>query len=214
VNAGSPVHKRSGFAKDYGLREFKVELTEDRLAALPDGPLVARLSVTGPIYDLNPTAPGKVVPGVLRRQLDAPWTLVPADESTVKLRTDPALRPAVLAALALHYVEYRGDRGDLCAGILLRVPPPVPLAFTALIGDASRSRIYKLSPGVLPDPFHRDYEARSPASDFAADRVDLVLRPDVAQAAETVDFHEIWGEEVVIENIRVRPPSAPPPARR
>ena len=39
--------------------------------------------------------------------------------------------------------------------------------------------------------------------DLAAERVDVILRPNPAVARKTVDIDRIWGEEIIFHNVPV-----------
>jgi hypothetical protein len=186
---------------------------------LKDGPQRARLALNLAVHQY-PSA-SNPLPIVRKRVApEAAWELLPADRSSVRMVIDPALANAVRASLTAQYVYY--DRSGYLSMSLLARDCPVPVAFDVWlrseagewrIGSGSFSRDGGiLSPGdfvagargLLGEQFLPTGEHSLPSSrlnEFTGNVVDVLLRPNAAEASRSLVETEVWGEEIVISNV-------------
>jgi predicted RNA-binding Zn-ribbon protein involved in translation (DUF1610 family) len=184
----------------------RCRLDEDVLEKLTDGRQALRTRVNLHVWrHTGPTSEDGTFARASRSvQLAARWTLLPADQPSCAIVTDPSLRPAVERSLA-------GTRGASSSGpgypgrptaILRGSDPPVGLSYDAPYGQGMLR-----SGSVVARPKDQSYsDVGHPILGWLFPRpqtVDIVLRPNPEHAARTVDVTEIWGHEVIIQNVPV-----------
>jgi hypothetical protein len=139
------------------------------------------------------------------------WVELPATQPSVVLVDDPALRPAIERAVTIrkaHLVQTR----VLTAFVDFRIgPTPVPLAYDVFLRTDARE--WKLTPLVHPGPgggtVGTTDSVRSEVNGFAAEVVDVVLRPNPdAAATRTLDIDRVWSGEVVLRDVKIDDPAA------
>ena len=204
--------------------EVPAELPPAVLARLADGPQTVRVVLevlpapeatnawTRPPLRRPSRVPGPPPPADeptrVQLELEASWTLTPADQPTVALKADPLLRPAVRHSLILTLLDYDVRlQTPRLAGQLLCRQPPVTLCADAVV----RVRFAgQLGAGAVACPARQSVESNVvgevPGPGLESKTVDVILRPNPALAARTVDVAEIWGEDVVLEGVPVRYP--------
>ncbi|HEX2973947.1 MAG TPA: hypothetical protein VHP11_16565 [Tepidisphaeraceae bacterium] len=163
-------------------------------------------------YSLPPR-PDMVLPLTLQAQ----WEQV--NEPTVKLNTDPSLRQAVFNSLSASIHSY--DNPPKVAVSLQSASPPTGLAFDVYLRAdqttwKTASIVFIATKGgshipreVSPAPNETPPED-VPLAELQT--LDLILRPSIEAAENTVDLMEIWGEEIVLKDLPIlRPPPRPRP---
>lgn len=202
--------------------------TDFNLEALPrlaDGPQTVR--VTAYVLPIQPTAAPPARPAYPFRgrpppappepeddpkrthiELEAAWTLTPADQPPVGLVLGPALRPDVERAVRLAELQYDiRTQTPRLVGTLRCDQPGVTLTCDAFVRVGYAGRLW--AGPLVCGPNERlgaDLAVEVPGPGIEARAVDVILRPSVAKAVRTVDIVEIWGEDVVIKDVPVRYP--------
>jgi hypothetical protein len=82
--------------------------------------------------------------------------------------------------------------------------PPIGLAFAGFVRDASgREWPMASDPLVCEKGEKRDWRFIAAWDGFDADRVEVILRPNIGAAARTVEMKQIWGGEIVFRYVPV-----------
>ena len=161
-------------------------------------------------------APGSPAPPAARAL--ARVRVVPADEPTVRVVTDPALAPRVRSAVtvargngqrAAGVTDWGEGRNVLSVSMPVSDALPVPLAFVAEVDDGravrtlGREVIQPPPPGGSGGVTIFGYRMEP---GFDADVIDLTLRPDPDLAEGTTGVTEVWGGPIRFERLPVHWP--------
>jgi hypothetical protein len=210
--SGSFGNGSSLSASGGGWSSQTIPLDPKRMAAAKDGRQTLKVRMKVKIFD-SPM-PARAVPPDATRDIDfdIPWTLLPADEPTVKPIHDPSLRPAVEKAIRDVRLQMSNNfQQDYVNVNAFFENAPVALAYKIILRQGeqewpagSMSVLGKKSMG---------WGTGGQAEGLSADRVDVIFRPDERVAADTVDLHEYWDGEVVVKDVaieRTKPAGNPP----
>jgi hypothetical protein len=220
----------------------KFAIAPDDLKTLPDGP--NRLDVTLRVKMLErfKPPPSTTDKEVTSDEVTVSTTLnlVPTDQPTVEVVSDPSLRDAVESSVVLRGYRisnmyagfaYRGggrhviiakdrDGSDQAQFMIDAQRPPIALASDVVVVDPA-GREWPLYPITIEQGSQGGHIISGHWDGFGADRVDVVLRPNPAAAAETVGITRIWGGSVRFKNVAVvwdkeakRPTTRPASARQ
>ncbi len=144
----------------------------------------------------------------------APLTVLPQGAPVVNMVLDEGRRQGVEAAIScpLPIVVRPGAAGASNASAsVLFTDLPIGVAFDVFARAEGREWPFGIA--VLNGGF-RGQHAVGVGGDvpgLTAPKVDLILRPSVAAASNDTEILEIWGEEIVLENVPVRWPKEPGP---
>jgi hypothetical protein len=192
-------------------------LDADVLSKLTDGPQQLGVVLDVRLHD-TPATPPVVLEG---RTLECAWAL--ATQPTVSLVDRPELRAAVEQSLRADPIGagVRPSDGTATPG-LLHVSvnanhPPMDLAFDMFLRFEGRE---------VPMGSVEFRSAQSSGSEISTDldvlrgahpdHVDVILRPSIRAAANTLDITSIWNVEVVLKDVPAHGPQTGPstaPAR-
>jgi hypothetical protein len=194
------------------------------LDRLRDGPHTVRLVLDVAVHQY-PSASNRL-PIVWKRVApEAAWELLPADRSSVRTVIDPALANSVRASLTAPYVYY--DKSGYLSTSLSARNCPVPLAFDVWLrtelgewrigrgsfprdgGSISVGDFVTGANSLLNEqqvPTGKDTVPTSRLNEFTGNVVDIVLRPNAAEASRSLVQNEFWGEEIVISNVPAHHP--------
>lgn len=131
--------------------------------------------------------------------LKAGFEVVPADKPTVAFVTDPALRPAVEAALRPQELVMQANQVSSTIHV---DSASVGRAFNVVARRGDRE--WPLGSINAAPGKSTGYSIHGEMEGFEGDRVDLVLRPSLEVAKGTTDVFEVWGEEVVLKDVPVK----------
>lgn len=187
-----------------GSRTFLLFLNPRALAEMADGPQAVGLTVDAEFIDSLPSAAGSGR-WTVRFELAAPFRLEPAGAVTGRPVADPALRQRVLATLSADPVDLAVEHGQLSASVSVTArDPPVGLGVGTWVRAGGHE--WPAMGGTFSTGLTQWAGIGTPGGDLAAakvDAVDLVLRPDRANAERLVEL-EYWGEEVILKDVPVR----------
>ena len=137
-------------------------------------------------------------------------TVAPKGEDVVRTVSDPSLAQTLRDSL--RPIEFRSDTSDnnlpTISGTIDIRSPPVAGAFNVAArvkrADGSIEDVQMMEMSFRAGASTR-YRLFGAVSRAAAPPVslDLVLTPSPATAARTVDLTEIWGEEILLENVPI-----------
>jgi hypothetical protein len=129
------------------------------------------------------------------------------DDDPIELIVGEPLRAAVAESVGIRSCRAKhtiAGRRYVQVRVALE-DPPVDCAFEVLLQDGHRR--WRLGRIIARRAWPGDDRAGvyldCMADDLGGPTLDLVLRPDRAAAAESMDLWRIWGEEIVIEGVRV-----------
>ncbi len=147
--------------------------------------------------------------------------VVAKDIQLVRTTTDPALRDAVLKAVrfercGIKEVVFSGN-GSFYLKWDHQLPMGLPLPVSVAFDIDMRQGPQEMSVGqmVLEKSSNRVFGSgqrfdyvyshwmldKKRSNNFHTGRVDLILKPNVAYAAETLNIYQIWGEPIVIKDV-------------
>ena len=130
--------------------------------------------------------------------VETQFTLVPAGMQAVKLRVPAEHQAAMRAALNIR----RTGTARRPQITIEAKSTPLPIAAQVWIRSNGRERFV----GTLFNysDWTRLYTSVCDLTGFDSDYVDIVLRPDPELTIETIGITEIWGQEIILEQVRVR----------
>jgi hypothetical protein len=189
---------------------MQANLPDDREAAydlgpvlteLTDGPKTVKQTFSFQVYESWPPWGRPLAVG--SADVAAAWVLVPTDRPTVAVDPEPSRRSVVEAAVAVADMTVDGQTASLTVEAMR---PPIDLAYDVILSADGRQwpagsvrfRAGKVAAHCLA------VRARG----LTADRVAVVLRPNAAEAAGTVDMTRVWGGEVRVRDVSVKRLSA------
>jgi hypothetical protein len=129
----------------------------------------------------------------------AAWTLTSPDQQSVKLVVTPGLRGEMTKSVML----WESGRRDGSASVVV-AGPPVAVCARILARDSDGRIRHLEGPVLVPagQSARWGISPRKPAfNDGSA--TDVIVRPDPAAAAATVDVREIWGEDIVFPKVEM-----------
>lgn len=155
-------------------------------------------------------------------------TVLPSDANDIALVVDPTHRTAIAASIqpsaiwrSERIVNGRGVRlnglmlernsiGDIeLNGFLKITSPPVGVAFDVFLRSADGREIPigsvkgNVGQTIEVQVLGNRSAATALLEEWSASRGDLILKPSVAAARRDRHLVEIWGEEIVIPNVRI-----------
>ena len=186
---------------------FASRIDDDVLQKLQNGPQTAHYILPVVVFDRASNGPST---GAWQREplcatnveFTKKWTLTAADQPTVASVIDPSLRAAVRASILPQNKPtiYRFKQGDETRAFLeFDHYPPIDCMFDVFLRSGSR----EWKAGRLQYCAAEGLVHLAMLTGVDGDRVDLILRPTAQAAAETLGITRIWGEEVVIPNVKV-----------
>jgi hypothetical protein len=148
-------------------------------------------------------------------------TFLPAGQSTVKVNVDPAIKAEVDHAFTIKRVETKRIETGPLSRPTTSEPTTGEKYFARVVLDFQSRPIDNVFTIVLKDGEH-EYKAGSEAhvikaeennglismapiaADLSGKRVDVILRPNPDAAENSIDLFEIWGEEIVFNDVLVQ----------
>ena len=137
-------------------------------------------------------------------------TFLPAGQSTVNVNVDPAMKDEVDRAITIKRVEtgpmsQPTTNAKYFARVVLAVQPrPIDNIFTIVLRDGKTEYDAGSHAHVIKAEEGNDLiSMASIAADLSGKRIDVILRPAPDEAERSIDLFEIWGEEIVFEDVLV-----------
>jgi hypothetical protein len=197
-------------ASDGGGMVQVLPLDPQRLAAAEDGR--QRLEVHVKVNVIEGAGPRSAPPTVTRDiKLDIPWTLLPADQPTVKAVYDPSLQAAVEKSIGSVQLRMSHPSQFDQMGVELRIAaPPVALAYRVFVRSGDQE--WPAGTFSVPRNFRTSWGLGGEVKGLTADRVDVIFRPDATLAANSIELREYWNDEVVVKDVAIYRPAARPAA--
>ena len=209
----------SGFGIDvWGGRTSgsQIDMKAKDIADVPDGQTTVVIDLEQEFYQSAAEWPGTPL-GKRMARITVPLEIVPADAETVKVVKDAALRESVEKALKID--TYRFPASGPTSTVLVEddervsvsiqaTNPPVSLAYDVFVKAAGRE--WKIGTASFPrgktggwgmDEDAKDMPGFARASPTA---VDLILRPSMKVALNTIDILEMWDGEVTFRDVPVQ----------
>ena len=205
----------------------RLVIPPDKLATLSDGPNPLRVTVRVTIQEAQAPPHSNRTKDLVTHDVEttAMVNVVPADQPTVQVVTDPGRRTDVEACLTLKgwrepRVFVSWDHGDWGVGrdvhvskdawgndhalflIAVQRPPPIGLAFDVSVIDRS-VRAWPSDSVAIDAGANWGSVCRGAWDGFNADKVDVLLKPNPAVAAATVGITQIWGGEIRFRDVPV-----------
>lgn len=178
-------------------------LPADILAALADGEQPAEVGYTVVLDRGGHRAKADHV-------IKARWKLLPADTPSTDVDTDPAAWQAIERGLSVRYVNVETGPGPVRSGLVTTWPDfpkgtPTPLALELSIRKSGQEwpvAQFLFRPSMSSCQWWGLPADQCPP--LLDGRVDVVVRPSTAAAAQTVDVTRIWGgPEIVRKDVPV-----------
>jgi hypothetical protein len=176
-------------------------------AAANEGPQVLRLVFdvqvhNGPEYDESPAGSAVLVHKTVIH--DLAWSVVPADAQTVELLQSPQLDAAMRAGTGPAEVQCMVDPtgGKRVTAYVRRQEASVTVAMMISLRAGSRDWVCGSTMRFAGNADF--YGSNRIMPDFDADRVDVVLRPDLDAPRHTAHVTQIWGGDLVFRDVPVR----------
>jgi hypothetical protein len=184
----------------------KFALDPDRLAATVDGPQVLKIHLTLNVFE-NFQARAKGAAATRELDLQIPWTLMPADATPIRIIEDPSLRPAMEKAITVRRLSMHGSPAANNGNLEFTFhPAPVSMAYRIFVRSGER----EWQVGSIAQPAGRSLNMTTSGDidGLEADSIDVVLRPDVEVALDSVELTEFWNGEIVVKGVPVIYPDA------
>jgi hypothetical protein len=153
------------------------------------------------------------------QEFRTPLKVLPPGSDLVQLVSDPRFADDMRRSIRLQHLSARGQPGaQFAGGTIFFDTPPVAAAFimfwryphpAAEVGF----REVRIGPvrGAVGSSHGTGIHAALP-DEFSAEAVDVILRPDRGTGMQFIHVTEIWGDEIIIPDVKVlRPPPTPPP---
>ncbi len=181
---------------------------------LPNGVYVASIAIDVAFYEEVDVARfGWNPPPALastERSFRAQTSVVAVDDPTasVVFLHDDAVRDRVGKAVSVRDLEFRRGQGNeiVVGGSFAAENLPVPVAFDVFLRSGDQEW-YLTSPAATPEDRTMYSGFWGHLFNFNANlrQVDVVMRPSAGAARDTIDIKKIWGEEVVIKDVAIKP---------
>lgn len=144
---------------------------------------------------------------VSQRTIAVPFTLNVIDPSkySVSHRSSPDLRDPMRKSFTIEAAALSRRLLDSHMNVAVIVyKPPMDYAFALMIRTADRDvRLGEMAGRAGEEDFHVIWVDRPPATFSIGDVTTIVLMPDIAAARSKPDIREIWGEEIILENVPI-----------
>ena len=142
-------------------------------------------------------------------ELSEDFEILHKDAEVVRVIPNPELKPQIEQAFGMTSLDIRDRKGGLALSGGIQVnDSPVSMAFDVFVRDESgrewfvgRIQFSRADPAISTFASSNFWGY---VDGFTADRVDIVLRSSARAARENSDFTEIWGGEIVLEDIEVQ----------
>jgi hypothetical protein len=184
----------------------------DVLARLHDGTQKVTMVVDLTIDTRSTGKQSAPVKEIVHTRLNAEgsFDLLPADVPSVKLVTPPNYRASVESAVHVDklLMEYgQPVKGATAATFIMQLGyTPVRISADVYLRNG-RHEWLAGSLGnwnsLLADR-SLAFRTRLRVDGFFCDRADVILRPNIQRALETLDVTEIWGEEIILKDVPAR----------
>jgi hypothetical protein len=194
----------------------QIEINAKDFADIPNGPTTVAVEVEQEFYQARPQWPGTLL-GKRTTTITLRLEIVPADAETVKVVKDAALREAVEKSLVIsswHFsasnqqpVVFIEDDKQVSFSIQAN-NSTIGLAYDVYLKTPQRE--WKMGTASFPKGKTGGWGLNEDVKDmpgFAPDRVervDIVLRPSVKVALNTIDILEMWDGEVMFQDVPVQ----------
>jgi hypothetical protein len=136
---------------------------------------------------------------------------LPVGQSTVNVNVDPSIKDAVNRAITINRVETGPistptTSAKYSVRVVLAVQPrPIDNIFTIVLRDGETEYDSGSHAHVIKAEDGNDLiSVASIAADLSGKRIDVILRPAPGEAENSIDLFEIWGEEIVFEDVLVQ----------
>jgi hypothetical protein len=137
-------------------------------------------------------------------------TFLPAGQSTVNINVDPAMKAEVDRAITIVRVETGpaanpNSRNEFYAKVILAYwPRPIDTAFTIVLKDGENEYEAGSVAMAAEEKANGFNSMASIPVDLSGKRIDVILRPAPEVAERSLDLFEIWGEEIVFNDVLVQ----------
>jgi hypothetical protein len=197
-------------AKQSPIIAASLDVDDESMRQLPDGPHTLRLelelSVTHPV-----SATGAATANRLPLTIACPFTLVPADASTVALDPDRSKHDEFVRGAATPRLTAPPGQAYMQAAFSVPWETHLPYAYDVWVrrGEAAVT----LGTIVRSDDTVGEHVVGGtvPPELAAAGTVDVELRPNPSAAAATLDLDAILGRTLTLRDVRVVRPTTPGP---
>jgi hypothetical protein len=174
------------------------------VAAASDGTKKLHVTLKAEIYDHQNPADKEPATATKDVDLKTTWDLVAADAVTVKKIDDSNITAAVENSIKVNVITvHAGDPNYVTLNINFD-KVPMPMACKIVLRSGNREwpggNIY------MTRNNNSGWGVGSQVKDFDASTVDVIFRPDLDTALNTVDMTEYWTGEAVIKNVKVTRP--------
>jgi hypothetical protein len=151
-------------------------------------------------------------------EFSAPLEVLPPGSQLVQFVTDPQLEAGMRRSIRIERLSASAQQGSIFAGgNIFFDQPPLPAAFVMYwrypdVGAEGGYREVRIGParGEVGSSHGTGIHALLPEG-FATERVDVTFRPDIGTALQSLHIKEIWGDEILIEDVEVRLAPQPRP---
>lgn len=191
-----------------------VEPDDAAMKDLAPGPHRVTVRMEIRLYDLPYAAAQTATPLVTQTiALDSDWELV--NEPTVRVVTDPSLRPAVEKSVRITRVARQAYDPDHISVEVEASSPPVGLGYAVILRAGNRehnvgSVSFKAVPASAKMGGGHSWHTGSQVRDLKADVCDVILRPSLNAVEATVDLTEMWDGELVFKDVKIEGPKRSP----
>ena len=136
---------------------------------------------------------------------------LPVGQPTVNVNVDPSIKDAVNRAITINRVETSPMSTPTTSAkysvrvVLAVLPRPIDNIFTIVLRDGETEYDSGSHAHVIKAEDGNDLiSVASIAADLSGKRIDVILRPAPEEAENSIDLFEIWGEEIVFEDVLVQ----------
>jgi hypothetical protein len=181
--------------------DLKLDLDPVKSSAAGAGEQIVRIVMDVSIKaDAN--VADKAKSGVLctrRFERELSWTLIDPNLETVQMVHAPSLEPVFRQLVRTGALTI--DKSGKASLPVEAKTLPMPLACDVIVQQGARE--WPLSPVAFPSG-NGWTQSVGNIFDLSANRVTIVLKPDLWEARGTVDITRLWDGELVIRNVPVR----------
>jgi hypothetical protein len=214
-------HRRGGSGMEVNIwggrtSGSQIDINAKDFADIPNGPTSVTVEVEQEFFQTAPEWPGTPL-GKRTTTITLPLEIVPADAETVKVVKDPALREAVEKSLVISSWHFSSSKQEPVVFIeddkqvtfsIQANNSTISLAYDVYLKTPQRE--WKMGTASFPKGKTGGWGLNEDVKDmpgFAPDRmerVDIVLRPSVKVALNTIDILEMWDGEVTFHDVPVQ----------
>ena len=194
---------------------YELETDERTWSALSDGPQQIDCRVSVAVYSQEvrnlipiPGTPRPEPIGTTELKLSASFTLLPANQSSVELVKDESLANAVKHSIrvgnaALPILYKNGD--EVSVDLYPANAPPVGIVCDLFLRSGSQE--WPAGQFTCGIGFEGGMGTlRANVAGFSGQKMDIILRPNPSAAAKTISITKIWGNEIILQDVRVQSP--------